>query len=355
MVDDLMWLVREHLGEQAELFERDSAGIGDVKAATGLLRGGLDAREVGAAVRRSGARVVHAHNLLPVFGWRALAAARGAGARTVLHLHNYRVVCAVGTCVDPSGNDCTRCHGRDTRPGVRLNCRGARPEGLAYASALSLWQRRMLSYADVVVVPSDAALQRLRALGAPLPGDVRVVGHFVRELASAPVKDGGYALVASRLAREKDIATAIEACRIAGVELVVAGDGPLAGELRSQAGSSVRFAGRVAQDELSRLRAGARVALVPSVANETFGLAALEAMAAGLPVIASRVGALTGLSPGARLVEPADPRAMASAIEDVLADPQAGERALAFAREQAAPERAAVQLRTIYDASAGLG
>ena len=77
---------------------------------------------VAEAVRQNGARVVHAHNLLPAFGWRALQAARAAGARTVLHLHNYRLVCAVGTCFT-RGSDCTRCHGRNTVPGVRLNCR----------------------------------------------------------------------------------------------------------------------------------------------------------------------------------------------------------------------------------------
>ena len=49
-------------------------------------------------MRRTGARVVHAHNINPTLGWRALAAAREAGARVVLHLHNYRLVCAVGTC-----------------------------------------------------------------------------------------------------------------------------------------------------------------------------------------------------------------------------------------------------------------
>ena len=63
-----------------------------------LLRGGLQPDDVAAAVRRTGARVVHAHNVHPAFGWRALAAARAAGARVVLHLHNYRLVCAVGTC-----------------------------------------------------------------------------------------------------------------------------------------------------------------------------------------------------------------------------------------------------------------
>src|SRR5512142_1562062 len=87
VVDDLVWLVREHLGEDAELLERDSATLGRARAAVGLLRGGVDEGDVAAAVRRTGARVVHAHNLNPSLGWRALAAAREAGARVVLHLH----------------------------------------------------------------------------------------------------------------------------------------------------------------------------------------------------------------------------------------------------------------------------
>src|SRR3954452_3645551 len=132
-VEELMALVRDELGEEAELLERDSAQLGRSRAAVGLLRGGLDPDDVGAAVRRTGARIVHAHNLNPSFGPRALAAAREAGARVVLHLHNYRLVCAVGTCFNPRGEDCTRCQGVNTWPGMRLNCRGAsRAEAATY-------------------------------------------------------------------------------------------------------------------------------------------------------------------------------------------------------------------------------
>jgi len=98
-VENLMWLVREQLGEEAELLERDSALLGRRRAAAGMLRGGLDPQAVASAVARSGARVVHAHNVHPALGWRALAAARAAGARVVLQLHQYRLVCAVGVCL----------------------------------------------------------------------------------------------------------------------------------------------------------------------------------------------------------------------------------------------------------------
>jgi hypothetical protein len=140
-VEDLRWLVREYLREPTELLARDSAEIGRVRAAEGLLRGGLAPQEVARAVRASGARVVHAHNLQPALGWRALAAARSAGVRVVLHLHQYRLVCAIGVCFT-RGAECTRCHGRDTLPGVRLNCRESLPEALAYGASLALWQRR---------------------------------------------------------------------------------------------------------------------------------------------------------------------------------------------------------------------
>ena len=136
-VENLLWLVREHLGEEAELLTRDSALLGHGRAAVGMLRGGLAPDDVAHAVRRSGARIVHAHNLLPSLGWRALAAAREAGARVVAHLHQYRSVCAVGICFT-HGHECTRCHGRNTLPGVIHNCRGDVREALVYATALSL-------------------------------------------------------------------------------------------------------------------------------------------------------------------------------------------------------------------------
>src|SRR5258708_1425613 len=82
-------------GHEAELLERSSSSAGRLQAARGIIAGGIDPDEVGDAVRALGADVVHAHNVHPLFGWRALAAAQAAGARTVLHLHNYRLFCAV--------------------------------------------------------------------------------------------------------------------------------------------------------------------------------------------------------------------------------------------------------------------
>jgi glycosyltransferase involved in cell wall biosynthesis len=370
-VEDLLWLVREHMDEPAELLARDSASLGRARAAVGLLRGGLDPREVARAVRLSGARVVHAHNLQPALGWRALAAARAAGARVVLHLHQYRLVCAIGVCFT-RGAECTRCHGRDTLPGVRLNCRDSMPEALAYGASLALWQQRLVEHADAVIVPSRFARERLRELGAPLPWErVHVLAPPLRPQAFAAGSDGfmksgspaggtsavgSYALVVARLAPEKGVDVAIDACREAGMALVVAGDGPEHAALARRAGDGpVRFVGHVGERELAGLRAGAALALAPSRSAETFGLAVAEAMAAGLPVIASRVGALSEIVEPDALVAPGDARELAEAIARLVGDRAAGERGRERIRALCAPEAVARRLAAVYDGSTRSG
>jgi glycosyltransferase involved in cell wall biosynthesis len=334
-VEDIAWLVRERLGEDVELLTRDSAALGGAAAAGALLAGGLRPEEVAAAVRRTGARVVHAHNVNPTFGWRALAAARAAGARVVLHLHNYRLVCAVGTCFT-RGADCTRCHGRDTWPGVRLNCRGGSPaESLAYAAGLALWQRRLAGAADAVLVPSAFALGRLRELGAPLPADARVLGSVQRAFADRSAAAAGrYVLAAGRLTPEKGFADAVAACAQAGLPLVVAGEGPELPALRARAAAAdVRFAGRVPAEEL----------------------AALEAMAAGLPVVAARAGGLAEAVPEEGLYAPGDVAGLAVRLRALWGDASAGERALARARARWAPGVVAAGLRDVYAATSPAG
>ena len=353
VVDDLLWLVREHLGEAAELLTRDSATLGRGRAAIGLLRGGLDPEEVARAVRLGGARVVHAHNLQPALGWRALAAARAARARVVLHLHQYRLVCAIGVCFT-RGAECTRCHGRDTLPGVRLNCRGSLPEAVAYGASLALWQRRLVEQADAVIVPSAFARERLRELGAPLPWErVHVLAPRSRAAAAGRTRScrGGPTRWSSRAWRPRRASTSRSTpagwpasrwwwparARAGGAASERAGDG------------DVRFVGRVDDAELAELRAGAAIALAPSRSAETFGLAAAEAMAAGLPVAASRVGALPELVDEEGLVPAGDAGALAQAITRLAGDRVAGERGVQRVRALCAPEVVAGGLAALYD------
>jgi glycosyltransferase involved in cell wall biosynthesis len=243
---------------------------------------------------------------------------------------------------------------------VRLNCRDARAEAATYALGLAAQQRRLVAGADALVVPSAAARDRLIALGAPRAAEAQVLGHVVRAAGDAApprATPSGppSALVVSRLAREKAVDLAIDACARAGLPLTVCGDGPLAAELRAHAaasGADVTFTGRVSAEELARRRAAAAVALVPSRAHETFGLAALEALAAGLPVAATRSGALAELEGDVALVAPGDAAALARAALAQAADPAAPAAARAAARRRAAPAVVAPALAALYDAVA---
>ncbi len=350
-VEDLLWLVRDRLGEDAELLTRDSALVGRVHAAAGMLGGGLRPDEVARAVRRTGARIVHAHNLHPTLGWRALSAARQAGARVLLHLHQYRLVCAVGVCFT-HGEDCTRCHGRNTLPGVIHNCRGSILEAITYAAGIGFSQPKIVAHADAFVVPSRFALERLRTLRAPL-GETYLLPSVIREFAGdSAAASGRHALVVARLAPEKGVDVAIEACRLAGIPLIVAGDGPERARLAAARGS-VEFVGHADRRELARLRRTAALALAPSRSGETFGLAAAESMAAGLPVAGSRVGALPELLPEEWLVPAGDPRALAAAIVRLRGSEQAGALGIERSRAISAPDVVGSRLREIYGSLAG--
>jgi glycosyltransferase involved in cell wall biosynthesis len=351
VVEDLAWLVREHLGEDAEVLKRDSAALGRARATAGLLAGGLEPAQVAAAVRRTGARVVHAHNVNPSLGWRALAAAREAGARVVLHLHNYRLVCAVGTCFNSRGEDCVRCQGRDTRPGVRLNCRRSASEAVVYATALARWQHRIVEHADAIVVPSAFAIERLEALRAPLGNTpIHVVAQVQRAFADgSDAARGEHVLVAARLSREKGVDVAVEACERAGLPLVVAGDGPDADAVRARARERVRFVGQVSPAEVAELRTRAALQLVPSRCAEVMPLAAVEAMAAGVPVVATAMGGLPELvGEEAALVPRDDAVELGAAALGRYGDAAAGERGLRRVRERSAPEVVAARLAAVY-------
>src|SRR3954467_9438295 len=197
-------------GIEHRLLERRSADASQVQAAAALLRGGAGEDEVAAATRELGADIVPPHNKQPLIGPRGLAAARAAGARVVLHLHNARLFCAIGVAAR-DGGPCFRCHGRLTLPGLVLNCRDSVAEAAVYAAGLSLHQPRVWRAVDRFLAPSTWAAGQLARLGVP-GGRLEVLRHYVPEFAaSSSAHEGGYALVAARLSVEKGIDVAIDA------------------------------------------------------------------------------------------------------------------------------------------------
>jgi glycosyltransferase involved in cell wall biosynthesis len=339
------------------LLERRSVEVGRAAAARALLRGGRDEEDVAAAVRKLGADVVHVHNMLPLVGPRGLAAARDAGAAVVLHLHNVRLFCAIGVA-SRDGGPCFRCHGRLTLPGLALNCRGSLPEAAAYATALALHQPAVFRAVDRFLAPSRYAVGQLARLG--VPGErLEPLPHYLPDEAFADrsrAADGAYALVAARLSVEKGIDTAIEAAARAGVPLYVAGEGPAFSELTAQArglAASVEFLGRVNREELDRLLAGAAALVMPSRYHEFSPYATLEAMAAGVPVVASRLGGLPELIGEERCVPPNNAEALAGRLRELWGDPGLrradGEALIARARERYGEERYTEELLGIYE------
>jgi glycosyltransferase involved in cell wall biosynthesis len=193
----------------------------------------------------------------------------------------------------------------------------------------------------------------------------------VREFADGPSGDresgdrepGGRQIVlgVGRLATQKGFGTLIRAAawwqRRSVVPLVmIAGDGPLDAELRQQAGTAgvaVRFLGL--RRDVPALLGAADVVVVPS-SWEGQPLIVQEALRAGRPLVATRVGGIADLTgdDGAVLVPPGDPVALATAVARILDDPEAAARLAAAARARAAllpTEAAAVdQALAVYEA-----
>jgi glycogen synthase len=152
-------------------------------------------------------------------------------------------------------------------------------------------------------------------------------------------------LFVGRLAPQKGVHTLVAAAGLLedpSVRVLLVGDGPERKALerkaeRIDAGDRLRFVGFSAHDRLPAAMAHADVLVLPSVYEE-LGTVLLEAMWAGLPIVASRTGGIPDViedGVNGLLVPPGEPEALASVIDRVLAD-----RALAYRLSEGAQERA---------------
>jgi glycosyltransferase involved in cell wall biosynthesis len=270
-----------------------------------------------------------------------------------MHLHNYRLFCAIGIGYR-DGQVCTRCRGRDVFPGVRLRCRGNLPEAAAYGAGLWRQQPRILESVGRFVAPSAFAADRLGELG--LQRDrISVAHNFLpaEELADAlPNQDPAYALFAGRLVEEKGVATAVEAAGLAGVPLAVAGSGPEAHRVAAPA----RLLGQLDSAQMRQALRRAAFVVVPSRWDEPCPYSVIEAMAAGVPVLASDRGGLPELVGGERTLPDRDVAAWAGAMRELWTDHELrrarAAEALARARDLFGPERFYAALMDAYEAAA---
>ena len=197
---------------------------------------------------------------------------------------------------------------------------------------------------DRVVTTTRFAAQEFARIG--IPTDHVPLGVDLEQFRPVSRRRGGVPLLVlcSRLSREKRPDLAVEALRVMHrggfpARLVVAGSGPLTASLRRRArGLPVELVGHLAdRSAVAGLLGAADVVLAPGPV-ETFGLAALEALACGTPVVAASTSAVAELVGGGagRSARP-EPPALAAAAAALLAVPEARRREAARARAESFP------------------
>jgi glycosyltransferase involved in cell wall biosynthesis len=237
------------------------------------------------------------------------------------------------------------------RPGTVVTVHNAPPDGGASALVYRVLERVVARSADLVLCVSPDLERRMRAAGARrveravIAAPDAAPGPAAARVGSAPVAPAGrpVVLAVGRLARQKGFGVLLEAAArwrdLDPAPLVaIAGDGPLAGELRARAaglGLDALFLGR--RDDVPALLAAAAVFVLPS-RWEGQPLVLQEALRAGAPVVAAQVGGVPCLTgeDAAVLVPCGDARALATAVRSVLTDAPLAARLRAAAVVRAA-------------------
>jgi glycosyltransferase involved in cell wall biosynthesis len=216
---------------------------------------------------------------------------------------------------------------------------------LRYPEAFPRWHglygraglRATLHAADAVVAVSEFTKEETTSLVGVPAERIRVIPNGVDDMFSpnGPAAEGEYVLTVATLEPRKNLARAVEAAKLAGLELCVVG-------AQGWGGVDVPgWVGEVPDGELAALYRGARCVLYPSL-YEGFGLPVLEAMACGTPVVTSRGTAIEEVAGGAAvLADPMDTAALAAGIAEALERraelvPAGLERARAFTWTRAA-------------------
>lgn len=319
--------VRQHI-------EQNPTSSVDAIAALARSRNNKRAKaDVVAAINEFEPDIVHVHNTWFSLSSSVFDAAREAGCPVVMTVHNYRLGC-LGVDLFRGASVCTACVGRAPLRGVLHGCyRDSRAlSAVAAVEVMSTRRRGSLNSIDRFVAPSGFMADRLIEIG--IPADRLVVKpHFTADVGErpAPPSASNDVLFIGRLAAGKGLEVLLRAWErrdrtvLPDTRLCIIGDGPLASELHESAARDVEFAGWTPYDEVQRRMLAARALVFPSEWYEPFGMVLIEAMSAGLPVLASSASdaaKITAAPP--EFVSPAgDDRALATvfgAIDDAAVD-----------------------------------
>jgi glycogen synthase len=284
--------------------------------------------------------------------WAPLAAPHALGGRRVdlIHVH-----CGEDLAALPLARTAALRHGSPVvvtlHLSLRHTLRPTTPRSHMLRAVGSMAQRWLLPGVDAVIALTPSAARLLHHDGIPA-GRLYVIppGYHPALFAAVPgdpfprVHRPRIAYV-GRLAPQKDVGLLLEAfgrlpAGTAGPHLVVVGDGPDRPALQRRAqpfGGRVHFTGFMPHDQIPAVLRHVDMLVLPSL-YEDLSSVLIEAMAAGLPVVATRVGGTADLvndGENGLLVPPRDPAALASAISRVLTDPEAAARMASAARRTA--------------------
>ena len=286
-------------GVEVRTFVRDSKDLpeglrGRVQAFASSIYARGAVREFTRMVDDFAPDLVHAHELFPLISAWILPHCTRRGIPVVVSLYDYRFSCPVVTHVS-GGSICTRCAGGREYWAVLKNCRGSVPESIGLALH-ALINRKFRLYRDHVArytTTSDFTRHWLVQHGG-LPAERAFTLHPMVDIPREPVDPatGEYVAYAGRFAPEKGVATLIAAIHATRLPLQLAGDSL---EVVGANGAGYIQPVLIRGKELVPFYRRARMLVVPSTWFETFGIVAAEAMSHGVPVVASRIGALAEL------------------------------------------------------------
>jgi glycosyltransferase involved in cell wall biosynthesis len=253
--------------------------------------------QVRALIKKERPDVAHFHNSFFMIGPAAYEACFDAGVPVIQSLHNYRFLCAAATFYR-QGKICEECLSGKRRAGIVHGCwHGSRLSTWLLTQVIKEYEKKgILRRISRFIATSDFSCRKFLEAGWAIDRIV-VKPNFLDKDPGGGVFQGKHVLYVGTLQPYKGVSTLLEAwaSREWPVPLKIVGSGPMSAELRALGTRGVEWLGQRSQDEVISLMKDALCVVLPSECYENFPRVIIEAYACGVPVVASRLGAMAEL------------------------------------------------------------